>query len=241
MSVPIVQIKDISFKYHHDLVLEGITLDIQKGEFLGVIGPNGSGKSTLLKIILGLLKPTNGKVYLFGKEVSHFTNWQKVGYVPQKVAQQRHFPVTVSEVVSLGLINVENPSKNALIEALTSVGMAQFKDRKIEELSGGQQQRVFIARALVSKPDLLVLDEPTAGVDVEAQAEFYALLRKLNQEMGLTLILVSHDIDVIANEVTTLACINGKLVCHLPPKKFIKEDYLEKVYGKDLHLVVHGH
>jgi zinc transport system ATP-binding protein len=241
MSQPIVQIKDVSFRYNHDLVLEGITMDIPKGEFLGVIGPNGSGKSTLLKIILGLLTPTTGKVFLFGKELSKFTDWHKIGYVPQKVVQQLHFPVTVSEVVSLGLIGTKNPSKNAISDALTSVGMLAFKTRKIEELSGGQKQRVFIARALVSKPELLVLDEPTVGVDVEAQAEFYELLRKLNTEMNLTLILVSHDIDVVANEVTTLACINGKLVCHLPPKKFIKEDYLENVYGKDMHLVVHGH
>jgi zinc transport system ATP-binding protein len=240
-DTPIVRIENVNFKYHNDLILENITMDIPKGEFLGVIGPNGSGKSTLLKIILGLLTPTSGTVSLFGKELSEFDYWHKIGYVPQKVVQQLHFPVTVSEVVSLGLIGMKNETKNAISNALKSVGMLQFKNRKIEELSGGQRQRVFIARAIVSRPELLVLDEPTAGVDVEAQAGFYELLRTLNKEMGLTLILVSHDIDVVANEVTTLACINGKLVCHLPPKKFIKEDYLENVYGKDMHLVLHGH
>lgn len=239
---PIIKIEEVGFHYNHDVVLEGITLDIHKGEYLGIIGPNGSGKSTLLKIMLGLLKPSKGEVYLFGKKLSEFDDWEKVGYVPQKIATRHlHFPVTVTEIVHMGLIGRIHSSHVAIEHALRSVDMYAFRDRLIDELSGGQQQRVFIARALVSNPELLVLDEPTAGVDVEAQADFYKLLKKLNKEFGLTLVLVSHDIDVIANEVTTLACINKKLVCHLPPRKFIKEDYLEEVYGKEVKFIVHGH
>lgn len=238
----IVQMKDVSFQYNHDRVLENITLDIHKGEYLGIIGPNGSGKSTLLKIMLKLLDPTKGEVLLFGKSLKEFDDWEKVGYVPQKIATRHlHFPVTVSEIVHMGLIGHIHTSHTAIEHALKSVDMYSYRNRLIDELSGGQQQRVFIARALVSNPELLVLDEPTAGVDVEAQAEFYRLLKKLNKEFGLTLVLVSHDIDVIANEVTTLACINKKLVCHLPPRQFIKEDYLEEVYGKEVKFVVHGH
>ncbi len=238
----VVKIDQVSFQYNQEQVLENITLDIHKGEFLGMIGPNGSGKTTLLKIILGLLRPTKGEIYLFGKKINEFSNWEKIGYVPQKVGSfALHFPVTVKEIVEMGLVAGGKTSKKSVEKALLAVDMQKHIDTRIDELSGGQQQRVFIARALVSNPELLVLDEPTSGVDVEVQAEFYALLRKLNRELGLTLILVSHDIDVIANEVTTLACINGKLICHLPPKQFIKEDYLEKVYGKDLKFIVHGH
>lgn len=224
----VVKIDQVSFRYNRELVLEDITLDIRRGEFLGIIGPNGSGKTTLLKIILGLLKPTKGKVWVFDPH--------KVGYVPQKIGSQiLAYPITVEEVVGMAA------KKGDIEEGLESVGIADLRHVLVGELSGGQQQRVFIARALVSKPELLILDEPTGGVDTGAQVNFYELLRKLNRELKLTLILVSHDIDVVANEVTTLTCLNGKLFCHLPPKEFIKEDYLEQVYGKDLKFIVHGH
>src|SRR5258706_9144662 len=171
-ETPIVQIQEVSFRYNHDVVLEDITLDIHKGEYLGIIGPNGSGKSTLLKIMLGLLTPTKGDIYLFGKKLKGFDDWEKVGYVPQKIATRHlHFPVTVSEIVHMGLIGRIHSSHTAIEHALRSVDMYAYRDRLIDELSGGQQQRVFIARALASNPELLVLDEPTAGVDVEAQAD----------------------------------------------------------------------
>ncbi len=238
----VVKIENVSYKYNREFVLEDITLDIKKGEFVGLIGPNGSGKTTLLKIILGRLKPTKGSVYLFDKNVDEFNGWERVGYVPQKSGSQVfNFPVTVSELVDMGRIGRDKNKIKTTEEALEAVGMGKFKSRLLNELSGGQAQRVFIARAIVGSPELLVLDEPTSGVDIEAQTEFYALLRKLNKELNLTLILVSHDVDFIASEVTTIACLNKKLICHLPPKEFLEKNYLEKVYGQSLRHVVHDH
>lgn len=237
----LINLENISFKYNQELVLEDITLKINKGEFVGLIGPNGSGKSTLLKIILGVLRPTKGQVYLFGKELKNFEDWNLVGYVPQKSGSQVfEFPVTVSEMVGLGKIGRGTNSKT-IKEALEAVGMWDYSKRLMSELSGGQAQRVFIARAIVGNPELLILDEPTSGVDAEAQREFYNLLKKLNTEFNLTLVLVSHDIDFIAGEVTTVACLNKKLICHLPPKEFLEKNYLEKVYGHSLKHVNHNH
>ena len=237
----IVQLKKVSFAYNHHEVLEKITLDVHRGEYLGLIGPNGSGKTTLLKLILGQLEPTKGTIKLFGKNTDNFKAWQKVGYVPQNtMGQIQHFPVSVEEVVKMGLTGKTNNSLG-VDEALEAVGMKKHKKNLIAKLSGGQQQRVYIARALVKNPELLILDEPTSGVDVEAQNEFYALLRKLNTEMGLTLIMVSHDVDVVSKEVTTIACLNKQLVCHLPPKEFNKKEYLEDVYGKELSYISHKH
>jgi zinc transport system ATP-binding protein len=233
----VVRTKNITFRYGAETILENITLDIRRGEFLGVIGPNGSGKTTLLKIILGLLKPSEGQVFLFDKEIGRFTDWDKVGYVPQKAgALPIFFPITVAEVVSLA-----SRSPEAAVKALAAVDMQEHANRLITRLSGGQQQRVFIARALASEPELLVLDEPTVGVDTDSQASFYELLRHLNRERKLTIVLISHDVDVVAHEVGTIACINRGLVCHGKPKELIKGDFMEELYGKHLRFVVHGH
>lgn len=236
----ILRLANVSFGYHRELALDKVNLEIKEGDFMGIIGPNGSGKTTLLRIILGLIKPKSGKV---------FRSWQKIGYVPQKTASLRtNFPITVEEIVSMGRISpfkfflgFSQKDKTAVHKALESVGMEKCKKNLVNELSGGQQQRVFIARALAREPDLLLLDEPTVGVDIKAQEEFYDFLQKLNQELKLTLILVSHDIDAIAKEVKTLVCLNRKLIFHGSPKDFIKKDYLAKLYGKNIRFVLHNH
>ncbi len=233
----IVDIQDVSFSYNGQTALSEINLQIKRGEFLGIIGPNGSGKTTLLKIILGLLKPQKGSVQLFGQDINHFKSWSKIGYVPQKAGSNiTNFPISVEEVVGMG-----GASHEAVTDALTKVEMTTHRKRLLSELSGGQQQRVFIARALATKPELLILDEPTVGVDVDSQAKFYQLLRDLNQNLNLTLALVSHDIDVVAHEVNQIACLNSTLVCHGNPKQVLKKDFMDKLYGKELRFVVHGH
>jgi len=199
--------------------------------------------------MLGLLKPSSGKVKLFGSECSCFKEWSRIGYVPQKAIHfDPLFPATVWEVVSMGrygkrgLVHRLTREDALLIEkSLQQVEMLEFKDRLIGDLSSGQQQRVFIARALAGEPEVIFLDEPTVGVDVKTQEQFYALLKRLNQELGLTLVLVSHDIDVIANEVTELACINQTLVYHGEPKEFVKGDYLQKLYGQNIRQILHDH
>lgn len=245
----IIEVKKISFAYGTDLVLKNISFNVHQGDYLGLVGPNGSGKTTLLKIMLGLLTPSSGEVKIFDQPIREFKDWWKMGYVPQKATNfDPLFPVTVREVVAMGRYGkrglgrgLDKKDKEIINEALRSVEMFDSKNKMIGDLSGGQQQRVFIARALAGKPQVIFLDEPTVGIDVQTQESFYALLKKLNREMGLTLLLVSHDIDVIANEATELACINQTLIYHGEPKEFVKGEYLQKLYGKNIRQILHGH
>src|SRR3989475_4258744 len=205
-SDPVVDLEQVSFAFGGERVLDEVSLRIGRGDFLGVIGPNGSGKTTLLRVLLGLLKPTSGRVRLFGTDVRLFREWARIGYVPQKAtAFDARFPASVLEVVLSGRSGVAGIGRRfgerdraAAEEALKTVDMLELKARPIGRLSAGQQQRVFIARALASRPELLLLDEPTVGVDVDAQERFYSLLRRLNREFGTTLVLVSHDVSVVA-------------------------------------------
>ena len=245
----IIEIKNISFAYSKTPAIKDVTFNIHAGDYLGIVGPNGSGKTTLLKIMLGLLQPSAGEITLFGKPITKFKNWHKIGYVPQKAINfDPLFPATVREVAAMGLYAKKgfwrrlNKADELIIDqALNQVEMLEHKNKMIGDLSGGQQQRVFIARALAGEPEIIFLDEPTVGIDVKTQEQFYALLKKLNVDLGLTLIMVSHDIDVIASEATELACINQTLVYHGEPKEFIKGDYLEKLYGKNIKQILHGH
>ncbi len=247
---PLVEVKDLSFGYGKQLVLEQVNLAVHRGDYLGLIGPNGSGKTTLLKLILGILPlQGQGEVRLFGTPVKAFRVRHKIGYVAQKAASfNTGFPATVEEVVFTGraaqrglLRPFTAADRRAVHEALDRVGMLAYKDRLIGRLSGGQQQRVFIARALVSQPELLILDEPTVGVDVQAEAQFYRLIRDLRREMGLTVILVSHDIGAVAHEVTSLACLNRRLFYHGSPAEFGSEEQLCELYGHQMRLIHHHH
>lgn len=245
----IIELERVSFAYGETPALTDISLTIHPGDYLGIIGPNGSGKTTLLKVMLGLLTPTAGKVKLFGSDCFCFKEWSKIGYVPQKAINfDPLFPATVYEAAAMGrygrrglLRRLNNRDHQIIKQSLEQVEMLAYRDRLIGDLSSGQQQRVFIARALAGEPEVIFLDEPTVGVDVKAQEQFYALLKKLNEDLGLTLVLVSHDIDVVANEATELACINQTLVYHGAPREFIKGDYLQKLYGKNIRQILHDH
>src|SRR5256712_7165132 len=219
-SDPVVDLEQVSFAYGGERVLDEVSLRVGRGDFLGIIGPNGSGKTTLLRVLLGLLRPTSGRIKLFGIDVRLFREWARIGYVPQKAtAFDARFPASVLEVVISGRSGVAGIAhrfggrdRAAVEEALETVGMLNFRARPLGRLSAGQQQRVFIARALAIHPEMLLLDEPTVGVDVDAQEQFYSLLRRLNREFGQPLVLVSHDLRAVAGEVTTLAC-NYRLQC----------------------------
>ena len=245
---PYVELEDVEFSYGEVRVLEGINLTVEPGDFLGIIGPNGSGKTTLLRIMLGLIEPTRGTVRLFGHPPSSFRQWGRVGYVPQKATLDPALPATVHEVVATGLVptlglfgRIGGPQRKRIGEVLGHAGMQAHATARIGTLSTGQQQRVLIARALVSNPELVILDEPTGGVDPEAQTSFYALLQHLNRERDVTLILVSHDIGVVAKEVTKLACLNRRLIFHGRPGDFLSDAALTALYGPSVRVVSHQH
>lgn len=247
----IIEVKDVSFSYGDTIVLKNITLTIHQGDYLGIIGPNGSGKSTLLKLMVGLLKPTSGEIKLFGHNLNNFKDWHKLGYVSQKAVNFDFlFPATVKEVVEMGrygskgLFKNLNKKDDEIVEkSLNQVEMWNFKDRLIGDLSGGQQQRVFIARALAAEPEVIFLDEPTVGVDAKTQEQFYTLLKKLNLELNLTLVMISHDLEVMTKETTELACINQSLIYHDNPANCIRGNYIEQTYGNDkcVNVISHKH
>ncbi len=224
----IIEVDNVSFLYNNENVLENINFQVHKGDYLGIVGPNGAGKTTLIKIMLGLLSPASGSVKIFT---------DKIGYVPQKaISFDENFPATAKEVVAMG--NFKN--KKAVEDAIEKVGMSEFKNKLIGELSGGQQQRIFIARALAAEPQVIFLDEPTTGVDQESQDEFYNLLKKLNQQMGLTLVLVSHDIEKVLKEAMHIACIDRTLVCHSSPKEYL-QSVSDSELGQDIKILPHHH
>jgi zinc transport system ATP-binding protein len=245
---PFVELEGVGVSYGAVRVLDGINLTVEPGDFLGIIGPNGSGKTTLLRVMLGLLEPQEGSVRLFGQPPATFREWRRLGYVPQRAALDPSLPVTVQEVVASGLVaslgllqRIGRAQRARVTEALARVGMEAHARARIGALSTGQQQRVLIARALVSDPELIILDEPTGGVDPEAQTSFYAMLHHLNREREVTLVLVSHDIGVVAKEVTKLACLNRRLIFHGRPGDFLSDAALTALYGPSVRIVSHDH
>ncbi|MDL2275998.1 ABC transporter ATP-binding protein [Desulfosarcina sp. OttesenSCG-928-G10] len=228
---PLVQIAGLDFSYNSRLVLKDIFLDVNEKDFIAMIGPNGGGKTTLIKLMLGLLKPDRGRVRVLGDRPARVSH--QIGYVPQNVNINPSFPVTALDVVLMGTLSPgrrwsTNKAQNRLdaLDALSRIGMADHARSRIGELSGGQRQRVFIARALVTHPRLLLLDEPTASIDTRGQADFYALLRQLNDEIAI--VVVSHDLPIITGYVKSVACINQRL--HYHPQAEITGDMMEALY-----------
>jgi zinc transport system ATP-binding protein len=247
MAEKIIEFRDVTFSYGKQPAVSKATFSVERGDFVGMIGPNGAGKTTVVKLMLGLLSPDSGSIRLFGKGMQDFQDWQKVGYVPQKATNfDQNFPASVFEVASMGRVSkaglmkqLSKQDNDAVEKALEVAGISNLRDSRIGDLSGGQQQRVFIARALASEPDLLILDEPTVGVDQKAQHDFYVLLGRLNRERGMTLVLISHDVGVVAKNAGKIACINVKVTMH-DAKKGI-DDALICAYGNDMGRVPHHH
>ncbi len=213
----IIDIKNLSFAYSGEAVLEDVNISIQQKDFVAIIGPNGGGKTTLVKLILGLLNPLEGTISVDGKLPQEASPC--IGYVPQNVHMNQNFPITVMDVVLMGKLDPNQPlsSRSAAnrmdaLAALEHMDMAAYADKKIGMLSGGQRQRVLIARALVTKPKLLLLDEPTASIDTKGRDDLYQLLKELNQD--ITVLVVSHDLLVISRYVKSVACVNKGLHYH---------------------------
>jgi zinc transport system ATP-binding protein len=247
-SKNIIEIKNINFSYDGKTnILEDINLEIHKGDYVGIIGPNGSGKSTLLKLILGLLKIQKGEIKIFGEDITKFKNKRRVAYIPQKaIFFDNYFPATVYDVIEMSINKKyfrENnlSAKKRIQEVLEKVAVFDLKDRNIVELSGGQQQRVFIARALVNDPEIIFLDEPTTGIDQKNKNDFFELLKKLNQKEEKTIVLISHDIEKITEEVMHIICINKNLVCHTTPEDFINQSKTKNLLGENIKIITHHH
>lgn len=223
-----VTLSDVHFSYDHTIILKDISMTIDKGDFVAVVGPNGAGKSTMLKIMAGLIKPDQGQVSIGGKDISIARVQGLIGYVPQNYGKNvLGFPATVTEIVSLGLtLGAAAPRKNQqaakhiINHMLELVGVENLRNRRIGELSGGQQQRVMVAMALASNPELLLLDEPTSGIDYEASARIYDLLGTLNKNLGITVVMVSHDIDKAIHCANKVACINKGLCFYGTSQEF---------------------
>lgn len=246
----VISIRNLYFSYDGNFVLEDVNLDIYKGDYLGIVGPNGSGKSTLIKLILNILNPLRGTIKILGQDIKNFNDWGKIGYVAQKASSfNTSFPATVQEIVAANLysrIGLFKPINKKYLDKVHHVleitGMEDYAGRLIGSLSGGQQQKVFIARALVSSPEILFLDEPTVGIDIESQKEFYELLERLNEEMDITIVIISHDIGVIAQKANRVACMgNKKLVVHSNSRSKSWDSVVKELYGDKVNILIHNH
>jgi zinc transport system ATP-binding protein len=245
-SPSIFDVKGLSYRVNGQDILKNLSFIIKQGEYCAVIGPNGGGKTTLIRLLLGLEKPTSGEIRLFGVELKKFKLWHKIGYVPQRVAQiDRNFPANVYEVVQMGLTATRRDStgkeEDIIESSMSKMDVLHLKNKLIGELSGGQRQRVMIARALASSPEVLILDEPNTGVDMKSQHRFYELLRELNINEGMTILFITHDIGVIADDIGRLFTVNQSLLTCNNPKEAISCDAMSKLYGIEAHAIYNHH
>jgi len=242
MTENAIEIDDLWFSYNSQPVLEAVNLRIARGEMASLVGPNGGGKTTLLKLMLGLLAPDRGEVRIFGQSPQDVR--PPVGYMPQHASFDPKFPVNVTDVVLMGRLGRSaslgpygRADRQAAAAALEEVRLADLAGRPFSELSGGQRQRVLIARALVSQPELLLMDEPTASLDVGVEQEFHALLRGLGRR--LTVVVVSHDIGFVSEIVGKVVCVRRTVAVH--PTAELTGELIRDLYGQDVRLVRHDH
>jgi len=242
MTGNVIEIQDVSFSYGGIPVLEHVNLEVPEQEFLGIVGPNAGGKSTLLKIILGLLKPQHGLVRVLGTTPRQAR--RDLGYVPQYPAFARDFPVSVEQVVLMGRLgqgrvigSYSRGDREISRRVMEETEILDLAQRRIDQLSGGQLQRVLVARALACEPRILLLDEPTANIDMRVENELFDLLKILNQRM--TILLVSHDIAFISGYVHRVACLNRTLICH--PTENIDGQVIQQLYDGEVRMVAHQH
>lgn len=245
LRVPIFDVKNLNFSIRGQTILTNISFEIFPSEYVAIIGPNGGGKTTLIRMLLGLDKPTSGEIKIFGKDIGSFREWYKIGYVPQRASLiDTSFPATALDIVKMGriakkssLFYMTKEDNEIVRDAMQKMDILDLKERMIGTLSGGQRQRVMIARALASKPQVLILDEPNTGVDAKSQRNFYELLKKLNTKEGITIVFITHDVGVIADDIVRLFTINQKAIICNDPKKAMSCEDMSKLYGIDAHLI----
>jgi len=248
-SPPLFEVDSLQFERGQNLMLKSVSFKILLGEYCAIIGPNGGGKTTLIRLLLGLETPSNGSIKLFGTPQKKFSAWDRIGYVPQRSSLvDSSFPASVREVVAMGryarrgIFGQECAEDiDAIEEAMGLMGVSDLRDRLIGHLSGGQRQRVMIARALASHPDILIVDEPNTGVDAASQQRFYELLRELNKKRKVGILFITHDVGVIAEDITKLLFVNQTLLTSENPLELMRCDAISHLYGNPLHLVSHNH
>jgi len=247
-KVPIFDVKNLSFTVRGVEILKNISLEIFNGEYIAIIGPNGGGKTTLIRMLLGLEKPSSGIMHIFGKEQKKFKEWYKIGFVPQRASLiDTNFPATVQDIVEMGRVanrgifsSFSKEDARLTHDAMEKMDILDLKDKMVGTLSGGQRQRVMIARALASSPEILILDEPNTGVDMVSQQRFYKLLSKLNKEENITIVFITHDIGVIADDIGRLFTINQQATICNNPKEALSCEDMSALYGMEAHLI-HNH
>lgn len=237
----IVKVSSVSFEYGSEKILDDISFSVDEGDFLGIIGPNGAGKTTLFFCMLGLIDGYNGKIKIFGEDIRRNKKILKqIGYIPQRKSIDRRFPLTIKELVSLSITNksyIDNVDK-----VLRYVDLYDNRNKIIGQLSGGQQQRVLIAKALVNNPKMLMLDEPTNGLDQTSQDNFYLFLKQLNDEEKITIIWTSHDLDAVNRLSNKISCINKKMFYHGTKDDFFSNDNNLKKYSESqMQIHMHSH
>jgi len=245
----VIEAEGVTITRSGERVIEDASFEVLSGDFVGVVGPNGGGKTTLLKATLGLLPRDSGTIKLFGEPIERFKDWRRVAYVGQdSINFDQTFPLSVRELVGLGRINRENIGRRLtsddwrhVDETLKFMGISDLAERRIGELSGGQKQRVFVAKAMARDPELLLLDEPVAGVDPETQERFYMKLSNLNKQRGVTIIDVSHDLSSVFCRMSRVICINRKVNVADIGDEASFTTVLKKAYGDHFHFVFHEH
>jgi len=246
----IISVKNLSFSYGATEVISDISFDVEKGSFLALVGPNGAGKSTLIKVILGLEKKYSGQIEVLGSNLNKFSEWKKIGYLPQRVnVFNPLFPATVKEVVALGLLagkhypkKFNKTDKERVDSILSFLDISDLRERPIAELSGGEQQRVFLARALVSNPELLIMDEPSTALDPGTRGNFFKLIKKLNEEKNTTIIMITHDTAQVGEHADKLMYLDKSIIFYGKFSDFCHSNKMEEYFGHAAqHLICHQH
>jgi ABC-type Mn2+/Zn2+ transport system ATPase subunit len=241
-----LKVENLCVKLNNHHLIENISFSVDEGSIVAIIGPNGAGKTTLIKAILGLIPHTAGSVLLYGRPFKPNSSEIKVGYVPQRLEFDRTFPLTVSELLRFTVPPLyflpfyKKRGREHIEELLEITGALQLANRRIGKLSGGELQRVMIAKAIINNPKILFLDEPASGVDIEGQERFYDLIKRLNREKGLTVILISHDLNIVYRFADNVLCMNRRLICSGKPSKTLTDEVIKSVYGKMMGAYIHS-
>lgn len=242
---PLVELNQVSLSYGAEPILSNISLHLHPGQFAALVGPNGAGKTSLLKLILGAIQPSQGEICIHGKALNGRPA-PRIGYVPQLETVDWNFPVTVEQVVMMGRVRRAGPlpwpsnaDRQNVLAVLDRLGIRDLVRRHIRDLSGGQQQRVFLARALIAEPDLLVLDEPTTGVDMHTAEGVLHLLAELNRQ-GVTILMTTHDLNTAAAHLPWVICLNHQVIAQGPPEEIFTEEILNQTYQGEMLVIRQG-